>query len=65
METTYTEIKKEYNKLEKQIEILQNKLKTYERTKIEGPWTSKEGENAQICIENIKVQMGILSMIIL
>ena len=65
METTYAEIKKEYAKLEKQIEILNKKLDTYDRTKIEGPWTSKDGKNARTCIDNIRVQMGILSMIIL
>lgn len=65
METTYTEIKKEYAKLEKQIEILNKKLNTYNRTKLDGAWTSKDGKNARVCIENMRVQMGILSMIIL
>lgn len=65
MNTTYTEIKKEYTKLEKQIEMLNKKLDTYDRTKVDGPWTSKDGKNARVCIENMRVQMGILSMIIL
>lgn len=65
METTYTEIKKEYAKLEKQIEALNKKLDTYDRTKLDGPWTSKDGKNARVCIDNIRTQMGILSMIIL
>ena len=65
METTYTEIEKEYTKLMKQIEVLNKKLDTYDRTKMDGPWTSKDGKNARVCIENMRVQMGILSMIIL
>lgn len=64
-ECTYMQIKKEFEKTQKQVEKLQKMLMTYERTKIDGPWTSKDGTNAQICIDNIKVQLGILSMIIL
>lgn len=64
-EITYIQMKKEYEKTQKQINKLGEMLKTYERTKIDGPWTSKDGKNAQVCIENINVQMSILSMIAL
>lgn len=52
-ECTYMQIKKEFEKTQKQIEKLQKMLMNYERTKIDGPWTSKDGTNSQICIDNI------------
>lgn len=64
-EINYTKIKKEYEKTQKQIETLRQMLCQYDRTRLDGPWTSKDGKNAQTCIENIKVQLGILEMIIL
>ena len=64
-EVTYMQMKKEYEKTQKQIEKLKQMLMRYDRTKIDGPWTSKDGQNAQVCIENMNTQMRILEMIAL
>ena len=62
---TYTDLKKEYEKTKKQIESLRRVLIAYPRTKIEGSFTSKDAQSAATCIDNIRVQMGILEMIAL
>lgn len=64
-EINYKTIEREYNKTIKQLNALRGMLKVYERTRLDGPWTSKDGQAAQVCMDNIDIQMGILKMIAL